>query len=131
MICRGLFEDYKKDISFPPVLVVSVDDKAKFDDLVKKLDEEMFLRYHRPFNDYTKIVLLSVGDFAPSDNIPDKRALIIDISVEVKPKVTKPQEKKLDIGPFWSITFMGSDKVLAFKIDKTSEQIMDRRLISI
>jgi hypothetical protein len=131
MKLKGHFEDHTKDVKFPPVLVINVDTVEEFETINKVIAEEMFLRYRKPAPGYSKVVIETVGDTPDVAGIPVDGKVRLRLDVIVSPRPSKNQETQLDLAPFYSVTVLGSEKVIAYKIDKTEEMILDRRLIPI
>lgn len=119
--------------SHPPVLVVDIPDKDRFDYIYTMLSEEQFLRIRRIAARYKYIVLNSIGDATKIDKgVLDYDSCKIDIYIEIsEPDVDT--RTKLDNSPVWSLLFVRKvpgkehkDKICIL-VDKQTEEIIYRR----
>ena len=105
---------------------------------IDKVNQEMFVRYHRPAPKFARILLTSVGDIESHKNFIDAdydyySSTAIYLPVECRP-VNNRTFSTLEDTSLWIVMLSMFRKnklseIFRFSIDKDSELIRDRDLI--
>lgn len=116
---------------YPPAIIVVIDEEKLFDKIVSRIDKEAFIRVRNVKNNYSKLILNSIGDLSQNPSgFPDYNKCELNLGIEVE-GLDKRIIDILDRNPTWLFLIKNTIKgiTLTVNIDKQSEKVIKRKLL--
>lgn len=131
MNVTGIFELQKGNGKHPPILFISIEDQKIFDNIVKIISKEMFLRIRKISpKHFKKIGITTIGDETNMNEIINYEKHELNLIVEIA-NMEESILKKVKMAPYWAISLIGPRQIIGFNIDKTTEQVLNTNIIDL